>query len=86
MTTNRKETEEQPITSDIDIIFIILLAVFVCISLMLSQVSDKQAKARCRGYEAQIEKSLERNLANKEQLNSIQTQFNQYKKDCSVHS
>ncbi|EHR1106435.1 hypothetical protein KS880_000936 [Vibrio parahaemolyticus] len=85
MTADRKETEVQPIKPGIEIMTITVLAIFTCIFLTVLHMSESKFQARCRGYEDQIEKSLQQALADKNELHLIQTGFQQYQKVCSAH-
>ncbi|EGR1555959.1 hypothetical protein D6Y19_04525 [Vibrio parahaemolyticus] len=85
MTTNRKETEEQPIKPGIEIMAITILTILTVIFLLANHISESTFQARCRGYEEQIEKSLQQTMAGEDELQLIQTHFQQYKKDCSAH-
>ncbi len=83
MTTNRKETDEQPIIPGGEIMSISLLTMFTVIFLLVNHISEATFQARCRGYEERIETSLQKTMAGEDALHLIQTNFRQYKKDCS---
>ncbi len=83
MSLSEEKRERDPA---LELIFIMLTAVFLCILLMVKNSFDETQKIRCRGYEEQIEKSLERQLADETLLNSIQTDFQQYKQVCGMRT
>ncbi len=85
MTTDRKETEVQPIIPGIEIMSITILTILTVIFLLVNHISESTIQARCRGYEEQIETSLKQTMAGEDELQLIQTHFQQYKKDCGPH-
>ncbi|AEX21507.1 MULTISPECIES: hypothetical protein [unclassified Vibrio] len=85
MTTDRKEVEVQPIKPGIEIMAITILTILTVIFLLANHISEPTFQARCRGYEERIEKSMKQTMAGEDELHLIQTNFQQYKKDCSAH-
>ncbi|WP_440879118.1 hypothetical protein [Vibrio natriegens] len=85
MTTDRKETEVQPIIPGIEIMSITILTILTVIFLLVNHISESTFQARCQGYEERIETSLKQTMAGEDELHLIQTHFQQYKKDCSAH-
>lgn len=85
MTAERKETNERPISPGLETSLIAFIAILTIIFLLVNHISESAYQARCRGYEEQIETSLQQMLVDKNELHLIQTNFEQYKTYCSAH-